>query len=364
MYNKIYVFSPTIQATGGTELLQQLVFKLRQQGKDAYMYYTTEYNGSRVQKIFEPRYNNPYENYVDDRKDNLIIVSEASMYYLLNYKHIQKAVWWLSVDFYGGSFRLPCDLWHKLFYKLTDIIYRQFDKQWIHFTQSEYAYRYCIEERHINKNNVYHLSDYLSKDFINHADDISRIDRINQVLYNPKKGVEFTQQLMSKNPFIKWIPIINMTSTQIVELMKQSKVYIDFGNHPGKDRIPREAAICGCCIITGVRGAAANAIDIPIPSKYKCEEADIQGIVKIISEVFINFNECRKDFKGYTEIIKNEEAIFEKEVEQLFITHPHKYEKISKWEIFLRPIAKIVVYSMKFGPVIFGYDSRRFTSKN
>ena len=47
-----------------------------------------------------------------------------------------------------------------------------------------------------------------------------------------------------------------MTPEQVVDLMSESKVYIDFGNHPGKDRIPREAVINGCCVITGVRGSA------------------------------------------------------------------------------------------------------------
>jgi len=44
------------------------------------------------------------------------------------------------------------------------------------------------------------------------------------------------------------------------------KLYVDFGKHPGKDRMPREAAVHGCCIITGRRGAAGNPFDIPIPN--------------------------------------------------------------------------------------------------
>lgn len=36
-----------------------------------------------------------------------------------------------------------------------------------------------------------------------------------------------------------------------------------FRQPPGKDRMPREAAMPGCCVITGKRGAAANPFDIP-----------------------------------------------------------------------------------------------------
>ena len=33
------------------------------------------------------------------------------------------------------------------------------------------------------------------------------------------------------------------------------QVYIDFGHHPGQDRLPREAVQCGCVVITGTRGS-------------------------------------------------------------------------------------------------------------
>lgn len=72
--------------------------------------------------------------------------------------------------------------------------------------------------------------------------------------------------------------------------MSKSKVYIDFGNHPGKDRIPREAAISGCIVITGKRGAAAFAEDVCIPETYKFDEScakkkilyHASGIVSVI----------------------------------------------------------------------------------
>lgn len=58
---------------------------------------------------------------------------------------------------------------------------------------------------------------------------------------------------------LRWVPLIGMTTEEMRSCMSKSKVYIDFGNHPGKDRIPREAAISGCIVITGKRGAAAFA---------------------------------------------------------------------------------------------------------
>jgi disulfide oxidoreductase YuzD len=49
-----------------------------------------------------------------------------------------------------------------------------------------------------------------------------------------------------------------------------AKIYIDFGHHPGKDRIPREMAACGCIVITGNEGTSASDVDVPVgPRKFK-----------------------------------------------------------------------------------------------
>lgn len=355
MYSKVYILSPTTQATGGTELLQQLAYKLRIIGIAAYMVYTTPFNNSPVQKVFLPRYNNPSVTEIEDSENNLMIVSEAAIYNLLKYKHIQKSIWWLSVDFYGGSFRLPTDLPHRIFYKISDRIYSLFDKKWIHFVQSEYAYQYCLIERNIPANNIFKLSDYLSHAYIDKSIKNINALREDNVLYNPKKGLEFTKSLMDLAPEIKWIPIQNMTSDEIADLMNKSKIYIDFGNHPGKDRIPREAAISGCCIITGTRGAANNDIDIPIPRKYKLSEDNPQRIIEIIKILISNYDKLKYDYNSYREKIISEESTFEEELSIFFQGQTPKNDQSKfKTELY-RLIFKPLIYAMKFVPTFFGY---------
>lgn len=356
MYSKIYIFSPTTQATGGTELLQQLAAKLRALGQNAFMVYTNSYEDSPVQKVFGPRYQNPYVTEVEDSENNIMIVSEAAMYLLLNYKNIQKAVWWLSVDFYGGSFRLPTDSLHKVFYTISDKIYSCFDKKWLHFVQSEYAYSYCLNERNIPESQVFRLSDYLSKDFIQSGRVKDKeTNKEDIILYNPKKGIEFTKKLMAAAPELNWIPIQNMTAKEVSELMNKSKVYIDFGNHPGKDRIPREAAICGCCVITGLRGSANNDVDIPIPSTYKFSEKNPKEIVNMIKSIFDDYSNKRSDYEEYIESILKEEDVFENEVTDFFTKDAHndiKSDHCFSTEV-KRKVLKPIIYTMKFGPTIF-----------
>ena len=71
---------------------------------------------------------------------------------------------------------------------------------------------------------------------------------------------------------INWVPLQNMTRSELVNVMRVAKVFVDFGYHPGKDRLPRECAANGCCVITGMRGSANYFEDVPIPSKYKFDE--------------------------------------------------------------------------------------------
>jgi hypothetical protein len=111
-----------------------------------------------------------------------------------------------------------------------------------------------------------------------------------------------------------------MTKEQIKKQLQSSKIYIDFGNHPGKDRFPREAAICGCCILTGKSGAAENDVDISIPSRYKFDDTieSIPIIVKQIEVILNNYELCINDFNSYVSRIKNEKALFEKQVSSIF----------------------------------------------
>ena len=113
-----------------------------------------------------------------------------------------------------------------------------------------------------------------------------------------------------------------MTTEEVHRLLKESKVYVDFGNHPGKDRFPREAAISMCCIITGKRGSAKYYQDIPISDAYKFEDKD-ENVAAIAGQIRKCLNEYKKmacDFQVYRDFIYSEPMLFENDVKELFIT--------------------------------------------
>lgn len=152
----------------------------------------------------------------------------------------------------------------------------------------------------------------------------------NKVLYNPKKGYRFTKRIIKRANDLEWVPIKNLTTTQVKELLLQSKVYIDFGNHPGKDRFPREAAMCGCVIITGKRGSAKFCEDVPIDDvfKFKDSRKNINKIVTKIKECLNNYDTKNKKFENYRNYIKGEKEQFKKDIDTIFVKVGVSNEKI------------------------------------
>lgn len=95
----------------------------------------------------------------------------------------------------------------------------------------------------------------------------------------------------------------------------------DFGNFPGKDRLPREAVIHKCCIITGKNGASFFYEDLPIPEEYKIRTkmANLNKISSLIDDIFVHYNDRVGDFDFMRRMILDEHAIFVKEIENIFI---------------------------------------------
>jgi len=318
----IYVACPANVATGGPELLHQLVYELNKLGLKAFMYYY--YKNKEISPIHEAyaKYNNPFIDDIEDNKDNVIITPERNTGIIYHYKDIQKIIWWLSVDNYYKLFegKNPVKkLLKVILYKFNILKAYQFgrNENIIHFIQSEYAKQHLLEKGIYT---VYFLSDYLDGVFIKSQLETIGNNRKNIVVFNPKKGIKFTKKIIKHGQKIKFIPIENMTRNEVAKLLSTAKVYIDFGNHPGKDRIPREAAISNCCVITNKRGSAKYYKDVPISDEFKFYDRN-ENFYKIINKIhdcFSNYEENVAKFEEYREIIKSEQDNFIADIKNIF----------------------------------------------
>jgi len=348
--SKIFVACPANVSTGGPELLHQLVYHLREDlsiGSFMY-YYNFDENKFKnpVHREYE-KYDNPYVtklNEIEDSKKNIIIVPEIQegINLLQHFKNIRKGVWFLSVDnYYLSKLRKKDFFIPRAINKITKFFFGEplinFDinsKEILKKLVEKYDYTkdpllkkidfylfqsYYSINHFKNLEHKYYLSDYLNKDFLKIETDLSNKEDI--VAFNPKKGFSYTKKIISSAKDIKFVPLINMSRDEVIKTLQKAKVYIDFGNHPGKDRIPREAAILGCCVITGKRGSASFFEDVPITNEYKFEdrEENIPKIVDKIKDCFENFEDRYKDFEYYRQIIKNEPQKFIEDLKKIFI---------------------------------------------
>lgn len=339
---KIFIHVPAGSVTGGPELLHQLADILNNNNRDAFIVYYGEKKHD-IPKEYQ-QYNIKKSEHVENNAHNIEVYPEVQGIEILrNTRITQKFLWWLSVDnFFHGEWdlhnirlrdifkfnfnfgllhlkdRIKCSIYYKRNFfkgKRTLASISKFDSGY----QAEYIRNFLCKT---GFKNIYSLSDFINDQYFEENFSCTKKDI---VLYNPKKGFEFTKKLIEAAPDLSWVPLENLNRTELINLIQSAKLYIDFGNHPGKDRLPRECALSGCCIITGKKGSAAFFEDIPIKNKYKFLDNDksIPDIIATIRWSLKNYEQAITDFDVYRKKISNEKKIFETQVAQIFKLDNH-----------------------------------------
>lgn len=357
----VYICAPKKYHSGGPELLHQLGSLLISFGVNAFMYYGSLTDGEDPVDELYKWYKVPYTDNIIDSEHNYIIVPETmtQVLYEKNVGKLQKILWWLSVDNFLKFIEYKNYNWNGDKIDLPVGNFFSFSDKSIqvqHWVQSEYA-RLFLRKNGIPNEQIYYVSDYLNPVFIdkNISDKYDKKQDI--VVFNPAKSDAFTQKLIENSGDIKWVPVQNLTPEQVERLLSISKVHVDFGNHPGKDRLPREAAVCGCCVITGRRGAAGNSVDIPIPEKYKFDDNvnNITTVVELIRDILHGYKKYIDDFASYREKIKNEQQGFSVDVkralgiEELSLSNASDFISLAKsYEGKNRKQKLLCLYQAKF----------------
>ena len=302
---RVYFVCHSNLATGGTELLHQLSSCLTNYGIENYMVYP---NADGIHCPTPPsfmKYNVKYVSRYIDSPDSILILAETQVHLISECQKGTAMIWWLSVNNYLLSYQ------DRITEDNIDVFNLKERPNLVHFVQSYYAQDFV--NTFFNPTNCHFLMDYINDDIVawanTHKDSYSRK---NICLYNPKKGYDTLEPIIAAcRKDITWIPLINMTPTQMADTMCHAKLYIDFGTHPGKDRIPREAAVCGCCILTNQEGSAAYQNDVNIPERYKLEyPQDINATLDVIYELVDNYDSHIAEYAPYRESILLEKDAF------------------------------------------------------
>jgi hypothetical protein len=320
--SRVFILCFAQAQTGGPEALHSLGYKLRAMGVDAFMVY---YGGQTGVNPVHPAYaplSVPWRPTAEDEEGDIIVLPELIPDIAERFQRARPVIWWLSVDNYlAGHTELnggidPCRLATQ--------------PRIIHLAQSEYARRFLLERLNIPLAQTYTLRDYLHRRFFFNPYYSMRADRrLPIVLFNPRKGWEFTRKLFTQEQALQqnaekniltWLPLVDYSPDQCAQLLRVAMAYIDFGEHPGMDRIPREAAASGCLVITGRKGSAAFAEDLPLPPAYQFEdtEENMPAIIALLYDIAARYDERAADLAPYRDWINGQEARFERDAALIF----------------------------------------------
>lgn len=257
---------------------------------------------------------------------DVIIAPEIALEKLCTVRGPVRVLWWLSVDhaywhprrdqLYDQIGPRMLDLVDAIARRRLNALLRDSGQRDIlHAVQSEYA------RSHIRR--VLDVEPLMLTDFLTDLDTLAAPAELQMrarcVAYNPAKGLPTTQRaIRALDGIATFQPLQALTHAETIELLKGCLIYLDLGEHPGRDRLPREAAVAGCVVLVGKRGAAANNIDIPIPDEYKLpvpwrfKKAD--PVVRRICDVIADPVAHQAPMKHIVQTVLQQESVFRKEV--------------------------------------------------
>ena len=318
--------------TGGPEALHQLVDMLRELGRDAYLVpHPHTVHNDRVEQY--NIYNAPEAPAIIDAPGNVVVYPETYVYEMSGVKLARRMCWWLSID---NSLTFMAErMWHRSdagpFEKAKEAsvpfarmwknkvapAFLRNDRDVVHLVQSSYAWAFVATRFDVVPSLI---SDYTPNSEFQAHPETSR--NRNLVTYNPAKGghiIEAVKKLCP--PSIEWQPIVGMTRAEVVGTLQGCGVYLDLGHHPGKDRMPREAALSGALSIVARRGSGAFYADVPVPWEHKITPGkdEVSAAAAMLPQLIGNFDAEVAKQDRYRAAILNEKSRFRSEVEDVFV---------------------------------------------
>ncbi len=320
-YEKILVVCPSNMTTGGPEALHQLVSHMRDMGLPAYIVYTPYHKPAQLPAAYQ-KYNVEVSAY-EDTENNFIIFPEIYPMLALKVKHAKAAMWWLSLDNF---------LERKNISKIRDA-YHYFRavvrgrkpllgvsavRHITHFAATHYVADYLAAHDIAS----IPLSDSMNEQFLSKYSNMDKSIKQNIILFNPTKGKQITQKIREQFSQYQFIPLRGYKEEELSKLFFSAKLYIDFGHFPGAERLPREAAIHGCCVLSGKLGCAANSFDFPIKPQYKLDTLDkdfMQQFAAMTQSIFNDFDYHFQEFEPFRQYLLKTPMVFKQQIADYFL---------------------------------------------
>ena len=306
---KIAIATPIGAETGGPEALHQLCDSLNRLGKSAYLY---PWDGTEGNK--------PVENYkkyiapIDTSlaKDSILIVPETVPEMIFRAK--ESLIWWLSVDnspIFQNSKTLNGinHIDSKSSPENQDFWHRFNSKEVRHLAQSYYAKNYVSS---ILNRKVFMLTDYIHKQDIKSATRC-RKDTVSISL----KGEQYFESYRQALSNYEVVQLKGLSKQKVMETLAKSRLYLDLGHQPGRDRLPREAALLNSHVMINALGAGRYFKDAPLSQNFKFDAENKEISIAKIERCLEKASAPNPSQAIYRKWVQSQFAVFQFEVLKL-----------------------------------------------
>lgn len=316
-YDNVILLCPSA-ITGGPEAIHQLSFIINDLGGKSTIAYFGDQSHCELNNDYISCSNPPsliIENYAKYKpiflksekitESTLVIFPEVLCEIAKNVNFPSKAIWWLSVDnafiFNPG---LEEDIKKKNFFKKNTAI---------NFFQSEYARDFLVSN---GAEKIAPLFDYVDRLYLKNVS----IKKRTAISIYPKKGRDFATNFIAQNKDLNIKLIEGMKINEVISVLEESIINIDFGHHPGKDRGPRESSASNVIVFLNNEGAAKNAIDYPIDDyfKFSIDDIDTGLLANKVRSALKNPNKYLSQQAFFKDKISLEQQEFKNQVETFF----------------------------------------------
>jgi hypothetical protein len=298
---RIHIVCPGDEVNGSVESLHQFGRVATMLGYDTRIAYQPFDILGPVLSAFRSYGVRPDQEIPDD-PEVAVLVPQDAVHLVAHLTRVRKLVWWLRIEDDADVAAVTAAAPGA-----------------VHLAQSEHARRFLD----LHGITARMLGDYVHPNFVERATALAPAQRLDTVLYNPDPSDQLTPELIeASRDVLQWVPVAGLSRDEVAEIMAYSKVYVDFGAHAGRTRLPREALAAGCCVVTGRRGAAGNGVDLPLPDGLSFDETDpglVKAVLNRIALAVIDFDASRQAFEPARAAVVAQEARLRGQVADLLI---------------------------------------------
>jgi hypothetical protein len=353
----IYILAPARVYTGGPTALFQLCRELKANDVDVVMAFYGDTSTDPVHPNYK-KYNCSCTALDDvrDTEDALLIVPETALDKIRRFKKAKRIIYWLAVDNYVLSLYKPSSIefisyiTKNYFFDMRDIInafatgdikvyYNAFVAKYVrslidservaipkanlHIAQSIYAKEFLLSHN-IDDNDIVQLREPLEEEFIEAAKMVKHDMKSDTIAWNSRKAYPVAYRLVNalqKRGYIV-LKLENVGKERMAKILFNSKVFIDVGIHPGRDRPPREAIALDNIVITNNHGGCYHHEDCPVPEEFKWNcyfdcKMDINRLVEDLKDYLENYEYYIKQFQTAKHLVLSEPHVYKDDLKHL-----------------------------------------------